>query len=152
MAVGVYLYFCVRLDNNDGDLIFSVSKDHLINVWYSHNGERLGTYNGHNGTVWSVAVDKSSEFLVSGSADNNLKLWSVKTGQCLFSWEFPTAIKRVDWSDDDRTILAVTEERMGYKGAIRIFDINRDDPTNRGYFSLSFFFIQLTCAFRKISP
>lgn len=24
---------------------------------YSHNGERLGTYNGHNGTIWSVAVD-----------------------------------------------------------------------------------------------
>jgi hypothetical protein len=33
-----------------GDLLFSVSKDQLINVWYSHNGERSGTYDGRNGT------------------------------------------------------------------------------------------------------
>lgn len=43
--------------NLEGDLIFSCSKDHIINVWFSHNGERLGTYDGHNGTVWTVDVD-----------------------------------------------------------------------------------------------
>lgn len=25
-------------------------------VWYSHNGERIGTYEGHNGTVWRSVV------------------------------------------------------------------------------------------------
>jgi len=37
--------------NNDGDLLFSCSKDNVPTVWYSNNGERLGTYteNGHNG-------------------------------------------------------------------------------------------------------
>lgn len=135
-------------DNKDGDLIFSVSKDHRINVWYSHNGERyastelvprrrfltsirLGTYEGHNGTVWTVSVDRNSEFLVSGSADNTLKLWSVKSGACLYTWEFPTAIKRVQWSNDDSKILAVTEERMGYKGALRIIEINKQQPTQQ---------------------
>ena len=43
--------------NTDGDLLFSASKDHIINVWYAHNGERLGTYDGHNGTVWTIDVD-----------------------------------------------------------------------------------------------
>jgi WD40 repeat protein len=43
--------------NAEGDLLFSCSKDHVINVWYSHNGERLGTYEGNNGTVWTVDVD-----------------------------------------------------------------------------------------------
>lgn len=43
--------------NQEGDLLFSASKDHVINVWHSHNGERLGTYDGHNGTVWSIDVD-----------------------------------------------------------------------------------------------
>lgn len=28
-----------------------------MNVWFTSNGERLGTLNGHNGTVWTVAVD-----------------------------------------------------------------------------------------------
>ncbi|KAJ3484621.1 hypothetical protein NLI96_g5511 [Meripilus lineatus] len=118
--------------NNDGDLLFSCSKDHVINVWFTHNGERLGTYDGHNGTVWTVDVDSQSRFLISGSADNTLRLWSVQTGKCLYRWEFPTAVKRVAFSEDDEQVVCVTEQRMGYQGAIRVFKINRDgDGTNQ---------------------
>jgi len=35
-------------------------------------------------------------------------------------------VKRVEWSEDDSKILAVTEERMGFQGAVRVFEINRD--------------------------
>jgi len=66
-----------------------------------------------------------SRFLVSGSADNTMKLWDVKTGKCLYTWEFPTAIKRVAFSDDDHLLACITEQRMGYQGAIRIFQLNR---------------------------
>ncbi|SHO77298.1 Similar to S.cerevisiae protein TIF34 (eIF3i subunit of the eukaryotic translation initiation factor 3 (eIF3)) [Malassezia sympodialis ATCC 42132] len=112
--------------NREGDLLFSVSKDNLVNVWYTHNGERLGTYNGHNGTVWSVDVDKKTVLLVTGSADNQMRLWNCKTGECLYVWEFPTAAKRVCFNSDGTQILVITEERMGYRGALRVFNINRD--------------------------
>jgi translation initiation factor 3 subunit I len=73
-----------------------------------------------------------SRFLVSGSADNEMRLWSVQTGKCLFLWEFPTAVKRVAFSDDDQQVVCITEQRMGHQGAIRIFNINRDgDGTQR---------------------
>jgi len=35
--------------NRDGDLLFSVSKDNQPSVWFSENGERLGTFDGHQG-------------------------------------------------------------------------------------------------------
>ncbi|EIN12673.1 WD40 repeat-like protein [Punctularia strigosozonata HHB-11173 SS5] len=111
--------------NAEGDLLFSCSKDHVINVWFTHNGERLGTYDGHNGTVWTVDVDSSSRFLVSGSADNEMRLWEVSTGKCLYKWEFPTAVKRVAFNEDDDQVVCITEQRMGYQGAIRVFNINR---------------------------
>ena len=73
-----------------------------------------------------------SRFLVSGSADNEMRLWSVQTGKCLFVWEFPTAVKRVSFSDDDEQVVCITEQRMGHQGAIRIFNISRDnDGTQR---------------------
>ncbi|KAL5512769.1 hypothetical protein ACEPAG_3035 [Sanghuangporus baumii] len=112
--------------NNEGDLLFSCSKDLIINVWYTDNGERLGTYDGHNGTVWTIDVDNDSKLLVSGSADNTMKLWQVSTGKCLYTWEFPTAVKRVAFSPDSTQIVCITEQRMGYQAAIRIFDINRE--------------------------
>ncbi|PWZ00390.1 putative TIF34-translation initiation factor eIF3, p39 subunit [Testicularia cyperi] len=112
--------------NREGDLLFSCAKDQIINAWFSHNGERLGTYEGHNGTVWSIDVDSTSTLLVSGSADNQMRLWEVATGKCLFVWEFNTAAKRVAFSEDCTQILVVTEARMGHKGALRVFRINRD--------------------------
>jgi len=54
-----------------------------------------------------------------------MKLWDIQTGKCLFTWEFPTAVKRVAFSEDDTLIACITEQRMGYSGAIRIFEINR---------------------------
>jgi len=71
-------------------------------------------------------VDSQSRFMVSGSADNTLKLWSVSTGKCLHTWEFPTAVKRVAFGDDDEQVVCITEQRMGYQGAIRVFNINRE--------------------------
>ena len=35
--------------NPEGDLLFSCAKDDKPCVWFSHNGERLGTFDGHKG-------------------------------------------------------------------------------------------------------
>lgn len=67
-----------------------------------------------------------SRFLVSGSADNTLRLWSVQSGKCLYKWEFPTAVKSVAFNETDDQVVCITEQRMGYQGAIRVFNINRD--------------------------
>ena len=61
-----------------------------------------------------------------------MRLWSVQTGKCLFRWEFPTAVKRVAFSEDDSQVVCITEQRMGHQGAIRVFDINPEgDGTQR---------------------
>ncbi|KAF8726089.1 hypothetical protein AX14_008098 [Amanita brunnescens Koide BX004] len=117
--------------NREGDLLFSCSKDHVINVWFSHNGERLGTYDGHNGSVWTVDVDAETKYFVSGAADNTLRLWSVQTGKCLYTWEFPTAVKRVAFNEEGDQVVCITEQRMGFQCAIRVFKINREDGTKQ---------------------
>ncbi|KJA14480.1 hypothetical protein HYPSUDRAFT_220456 [Hypholoma sublateritium FD-334 SS-4] len=117
--------------NADGDLLFTCSKDAVINVWYSHNGERLGTYEGNNGSVWTVDVDPQSKYMVSGAADNTLRLWEVATGKCLFTWEFPTAVKRVAFNEAGTQVVCITEQRMGHQCAIRVFNINLDEPTKQ---------------------
>jgi translation initiation factor 3 subunit I len=63
-----------------------------------------------------------------------MRLWSVQTGKCLYRWEFPTAVKRVAFSEDDDQVVCVTEQRMGHQGAIRVFNISREgDGTNRTF-------------------
>lgn len=109
--------------NRDGDLLFSVAKDQVVNVWYSHNGERLGTYAGHQGALWTVDINSRSTLLATGSADNTVRLWEVHSGRCLQVWEFPTSVKRVQFSEDDALLLLVTEQRMGHPGRVQVFDV-----------------------------
>lgn len=86
----------------------------------------------HSAYLICVPSPATSRFLVSGSADNTLRLWDVQSGKCLYRWEFPTAVKRVAWSEDDDQVVCITEQRMGYQCAVRIFNINREgDGTDR---------------------
>ncbi len=112
--------------NKDGDILFSTAKDHVVCAWFSANGERLGTYHGHQGALWTVDIDPRSKILATGAADNTTRLWDVRTGKCIKTWEFPTAVKRVEFSEDGTQLLCVTEKRMGYLGTIVVFDINPD--------------------------
>ena len=112
--------------NYDGDLIFSVSKDQHICAWYAHNGERFGTYQGHQGAIWTVDVDPTTTILASGSADNTIRLWDAMQGKLLKTWEFPTAVKRVEFNEDATKLLGVTEKRMGHEGTIVVLDIKVD--------------------------
>ncbi|CDP11954.1 unnamed protein product [Coffea canephora] len=81
--------------NRDGDLLFSCAKDHTPTVWFADNGERLGTYRGHNGAVWCCDVSRDSSLLLTGSADQTAKLWNVKTG----TWGFGKATSRTKASN-----------------------------------------------------
>lgn len=95
-------------------------------AWYSANGERFGTYHGHQGALWTVDVDPTTTLLATGGADNTIRLWEVRSGRLLKTWEFPTAIKRVEFSPDGRQLLGVTEKRSGHLGTIVVFDVDPD--------------------------
>lgn len=40
--------------NREGDLLVTCGKDNLVNLWWTDNGERAGTFNGHNGACWTT--------------------------------------------------------------------------------------------------
>jgi WD40 repeat protein len=40
----------------DGDLLFSAASDKTPTVWDTESGERIGTYNGHSGSITDLSV------------------------------------------------------------------------------------------------
>jgi translation initiation factor 3 subunit I len=117
--------------NREGDLIFSSAKDHHVCAWYSTNGERLGTYNGHKGSVWSVDVDSNTEYIITASADFSGKLWRAQTGECIFTWNFDAPVKRVEFSPDNKYVFFLTDHVMGQLGKILIFEIDLTKDANQ---------------------
>ncbi|CCK70464.1 translation initiation factor eIF3 subunit i KNAG_0E02020 [Huiozyma naganishii CBS 8797] len=121
--------------NKDGDLIFTCSKDSSASVWYSVNGERLGTLDGHAGTIWSIDVDPFTKYCVTGSADYSIKIWDVSTGETVFTYQSPVPVKSVEFSPCGKYFLAVLDKVMGYPGSINIYKLERDSSNQSATFS-----------------
>lgn len=90
--------------NHDGDLLFSASKDQIPCIWRVDNGERLGTFHGHKGTVWDLDIDRFSNQLLTASADATVKLWQCETGTLLQTFSHRGPVRGVAWSEDNKKI------------------------------------------------
>lgn len=65
-----------------------------------------------------------------------MRLWEVKSGRLLKTWDFPTSIKRVEFSPDGSLLLGITEKRSGHLSTIVVYEINPDvdaEQTNEQY-------------------
>ena len=118
--------------NRDGDLLFSCAKDHNPTVWFADNGERLGTYRGHNGAVWTCDVSRDSVRLITGSADQTAKLWDVQSGLQLYTFNFDSPARSVDFSVGDKLAVITTDPFMELPSAIHVKRIANDPSQQIG--------------------
>lgn len=117
--------------NLDGDLLFSCAKDHHPNVWYSVNGERLGTYDGHSGAVWCLDPKWDNSHLVTGAADNSCRLWDIQTGQQIGIIETKSVVRTCNFSYSGNMVCFTTDKQMRYPCEINVVDarvFNTDNP------------------------
>ena len=95
----------------DGEKLASGSADHTIKIWDLSNDKCLkswqtferheGRGEGHEDTVTSVAFSPDGKTLASGSEDRTVKIWSVKDGKCIETFE----------GDDDTVSSAKSHKR-----------------------------------------
>jgi len=126
--------------NLEGDLLFTASKDNKPSVWWSHNGERLGTYDGHNGTVWCVDPRYDSSALLTGSADNSCKLWDIKTGKETNSIETKSAVRTCGWSYSGEQFFYSTDKAMGHPCELKVYaysDVKFGQPNPEPFLTIA---------------
>lgn len=118
--------------NKEGDLVFTCAKDHHPTLWYADDGERVGTYIGHNGAVWTCDITDDSTTYVTGSADTTCKMWDTETGVCYFTHQFEQPVRAVNLSVGDSKMVITTDPFMGVPAAIHIVNVaeNREEQTD----------------------
>jgi len=109
--------------NRDGDLIFSGSKDGVITVWSSENGERLGTYDTPGAAVNCISINRNSTRLLSAHANSSVELWEVETGKKLQSYPHDMSVRTVAFAEGDKSFLTVTDQMMGMSPFIHVYPI-----------------------------
>lgn len=114
--------------NRDGDLLFSTAKDTSPTVWSAETGERLGTYEGHQGAVWDIDTNFTSTLVATAGADQCTKLWNLLTGECVATIPHKTPVRVVQFSHGDAMLLTVGDTSFGSKAAIHIFNLPDTTP------------------------
>jgi WD40 repeat protein len=116
----------------DGQTLASGSEDNTIKLWNVNTGNLLQTFEGHSKWVNSVAYSPDGQTLASGSNDNNssivlasgsfddtIKLWNVKTGKLLQTLEGNShSVNSVAYSPDGQTL--ASGGSISYQELIRL--------------------------------
>jgi len=108
--------------SREGDLLFASSKDQTVTVWYTSNGQLLGSFK-HQGAVNCIDVNASTTRLLVASADQKVSLWDVQTGTLLLQVECATPVRVVQFSEGDKEFLCVTDASFKQTPSIQIFKL-----------------------------
>jgi len=77
-------FMTVSKFSSDGELLFIADKDSkYITQISTTNNEIIGTYNGHNGVIWSLDITTDKKYMVSCSGDMTFIIWNVLTGEII---------------------------------------------------------------------
>eukprot|EP00928_Gymnodinium_smaydae_P046397 TRINITY_DN30906_c0_g1_i1.p1 TRINITY_DN30906_c0_g1~~TRINITY_DN30906_c0_g1_i1.p1 ORF type:complete len:563 (-),score=146.97 TRINITY_DN30906_c0_g1_i1:22-1614(-) len=102
----------------DGQYCVSGSVDGFVEVWDYQTAtlrkdlqyQEDGSFMMHDKAVISIAFNKDSELLATGSQDGQMKIWRVATGQCARRFEkaHGEGITSIVWSKDSTQLLTAS--------------------------------------------
>jgi translation initiation factor 3 subunit I len=120
--------------NQDGDLLFTASKEsstggtHNLCLWLVDNGERVGTYLGHTGAVYSLDVTRDSKYLLTGSADSTVRLWEALTGRLLATIPLKGPSHGVAWAEGEKSFAVISNKFMTHDAQVCVYDFDPQAP------------------------
>ncbi|KAG1453550.1 hypothetical protein G6F56_007542 [Rhizopus delemar] len=73
--------------NAPGTLLASGSPEKVIRLWDPRSGERVGKLTGHTDNIRALLMSEDGKYILSGSSDTTIKMWSVGARRCLATYE-----------------------------------------------------------------
>ncbi|HLC15964.1 MAG TPA: WD40 repeat domain-containing protein, partial [Thermodesulfovibrionia bacterium] len=84
----------------DSETVISGGMNGALAAFDTQTGKEQRQYIGHTSDVWAVAVSPDGRLLVSGSADQTVRLWEVETGKLLMTLFYGDDGEWVAWTSE----------------------------------------------------
>ncbi|KAI0094173.1 hypothetical protein BDY19DRAFT_6668 [Irpex rosettiformis] len=69
-----------------GMLVASGTPERVVRMWDPRSGKRIGKLVGHTDNIRAILISEDAKYLLTGSADASIKLWSLATQKCLHTF------------------------------------------------------------------
>ncbi|KAL4067662.1 hypothetical protein J3A83DRAFT_4543660 [Scleroderma citrinum] len=73
-----------------GHVIASGSPERVVRMWDPRAGKRVGKLVGHTDNIRAILISEDARYLLTGSADASIKLWSLSSQRCLHTFTHHT--------------------------------------------------------------
>ena len=102
----VYALLGINTEENKESII-SGGDDNLIKIIDINQEKRVINLTGHKNTIKSLVLDKSNQFLFSGSLDYTIKKWDLNQKECVATMDFNNAFQNILLSLDNDFLLSI---------------------------------------------
>lgn len=103
----VYALLGINTEENK-DCIISGGEDKLIKLININNERRVINLSGHFNTIVSLALDKTNQYLFSGSSDYTIKKWDLNSKECIGTMEYGNSFKNILLCMDNDFLLSIS--------------------------------------------
>ena len=129
---------------HNGTLFASASQDRTAKIWDAVHGESIGVLRGHKRGVWSIKFSPKDTpiiagstggsganrgFILTGSGDRSVKVWSLSDYSCLLTLEGHTnSVLKAVWlsidTSDTRERRSVFISSSGGDGLVKVWNLS----------------------------
>eukprot|EP00392_Amoebophrya_sp_AT5.2_P001024 g1026.t1 len=118
--------------NRDGDFFISSANDGRCCLIRTETGERVGTYEGHDGAIKSCDVDAETTMVVTAGADSRVVFYDAMAGDVIYSLNHGGIVKSVEFNQhpecQDRIVTCADKFKTTPNNiSIWQFDFTTDD-------------------------
>ncbi len=107
------LYFPLKLSDNDRYLIYRSHEGLGLVVWDLIKNVEMFNLLGHTGLINSIDVNVTSEFILTSSDDSTVRVWCLKTGECINTLDsFSDIVTLAKFSPNDSDVLAHSQDNI----------------------------------------